>query len=102
MSWLAIVSEFVTVTVTWSVPVQPPALETVTVYVVVPTGETWIEAVVAPLLHKYAVPPEAVNVAVWLEQMVWSGPAEAAIVPDVFIKTSSVAVQPFEPVTVTV
>ena len=43
--------------------VQPSALVTVTVYVVVEFGETVIAAVVSPVLHKYVPPPDAVSVA---------------------------------------
>ena len=52
-----------TVTVTEHVLVQPLALVTVTVYVVVTLGLTVIEAVVADVLHRNDVPPDAVNVA---------------------------------------
>jgi hypothetical protein len=50
-----------TVTVTDAVPVQP-LFVTVTVYVVVTTGLTMIEAVVPPVLHEYVPPPVAVRV----------------------------------------
>jgi hypothetical protein len=43
--------------------VQPCALVTVTVYVVFELGETVIDAVVAPVLHRYVPPPDAVSVA---------------------------------------
>ena len=42
---------------------QPAALVTVTVYVVVAPGVTVIPAVVAPVFHKYVPPPVAVKVA---------------------------------------
>ena len=42
--------------------VQPLALVTVTVYVVVTLGLTEIEAVVAPVLQRNDVPPDAVSV----------------------------------------
>jgi hypothetical protein len=42
--------------------VHPLAFVTVTVYVVVDVGLTVIEAVVAALLHRNDVPPEAVSV----------------------------------------
>jgi hypothetical protein len=42
---------------------HPSALVTVTVYVVFELGETVIAAVVAPVLHKYVAPPDAVSVA---------------------------------------
>ena len=51
-----------TVTVTDAVAVQPAALLTVTVYVVVLAGLTVLFAVVVPLLHAYPVPPLAVRV----------------------------------------
>ena len=53
----------VTVIVVVAVAVQPLTLVTVTVYVVVEAGVTVIAAVIAPVLHTYPVPPEAVNVA---------------------------------------
>ena len=52
-----------TVTVLVQELVQPCALVTVTVYVVFELGETVIAAVVAPVLHKYVPPPDAVSVA---------------------------------------
>ena len=51
-----------TVTVVEHELVQPLALVTVTVYVVVEVGFTVIEAVVAALLHRNDVPPDAVSV----------------------------------------
>ena len=42
--------------------VQPIALVTVTLYVVATDGDTVTDAVVAPLLHTYDTPPEAVRV----------------------------------------
>jgi hypothetical protein len=53
----------VTVTVAEHELLHPFALVTVTVYVVVVVGFTVMEAVVAALLHRNEVPPEAVNVA---------------------------------------
>ena len=50
-----------TVTVTESLSVQPLVV-TVTEYTVVELGLTLILAVVAPVLHKYVSPPEAVSV----------------------------------------
>src|SRR5262245_23800068 len=50
------------VTVTEQELVHPLAFVTVTVYVVVEVGLTVIEAVVAALLHKKDVPPDAVSV----------------------------------------
>jgi hypothetical protein len=51
-----------TVTVAEHELVHPLALVTVTVYVVVVAGLTVIEAVVAALLQRNEVPPDAVNV----------------------------------------
>lgn len=51
-----------TVTVVLAVAVQPKALVTVTVYVVVATGLTVVEDVVAPLVQRYEPPPVADNV----------------------------------------
>src|SRR5690349_7698046 len=51
-----------TVTVVEHELVHPFASVTVTVYVVVVVGLTVIEAVVAALLHKNDVPPDAVSV----------------------------------------
>ncbi len=50
-----------TVTLMLVVSAQVP-LETMTVYDVVLLGATVIGAVVAPVLHEYIVPPEAVSV----------------------------------------
>src|SRR5258706_7708060 len=51
-----------TVTVVEHELVQPLALVTVTVYVVVIVGLTVMDAVVAPVLQRNDVPPDAVNV----------------------------------------
>jgi hypothetical protein len=51
-----------TVTVAVQVPLHPLASVTVTVYVVVALGFTVIDAVVAPVLQRNDVPPEAVSV----------------------------------------
>jgi hypothetical protein len=51
-----------TVTVVVHVPLHPFASVTVTVYVVVEVGLTVIEAVVADVLHRNEVPPDAVSV----------------------------------------
>ena len=51
-----------TVTVFWVLPWQPFASVAVTLYVVVLVGFTVMEAVVAPVLHVYEAPPDAVNV----------------------------------------
>jgi bifunctional ADP-heptose synthase (sugar kinase/adenylyltransferase) len=64
-----------TVIVVEAVAVQPSALVTVTVYVVVVAGETVVAAVLSPLLHTYVAPPEAVSVA----------EAVAQIVPSLFV-----------------
>ena len=52
----------VTVTVVVQVPLHPLASVTVTVYVVVEVGLTVMDAVVAPVLQRNDVPPEAVSV----------------------------------------
>lgn len=67
-------------------------------------GVTVILAVVSPLLHKYVVPPDAVNVALSPVQIVTSSPASAETVSIFTVTvTSSVASQPFKnPVTVNV
>ena len=52
----------VTVIVVVHVPLHPLALVTVTVNVVVTLGVTVIDAVVAPVLQRNDVPPEAVSV----------------------------------------
>jgi hypothetical protein len=49
--------------------VQPPVVP-VTVYTVVPVGETVTFAAVAPVFHEYVVAPLAVIVAVAPEQIV--------------------------------
>ena len=62
-----------TVTVVTADPVQPLAVVPVTVYVVVLSGDTVIEGVVAPLDHTNVVPAiseEAVSVVLSPEQMV--------------------------------
>jgi hypothetical protein len=46
-----------------AVDVHPPLPVTVTVYVVLDTGETVMAAVVAPVLHEYVPPPLAVRLA---------------------------------------
>lgn len=56
--------QLLTVTVTLDDRLQPLALVTVTVYVVLVVGETVMAAVVAPLLHRYVPPPLAVKVVV--------------------------------------
>ena len=53
-----------TVTVAEHELLHPPALVTVTVYVVVAVGFTVMEAVVADVLQRNDVPPVAVSVAV--------------------------------------
>jgi hypothetical protein len=59
-----------TVTV-YGIVVEQLPFETVTVYAVVVIGVTVIEAVVAPLLHKYVPPPVAVSVVDTPEQTVF-------------------------------
>ena len=49
--------------------VHPLAFVTVTEYPVVEEGETMIEEAVAPVFHRYDVPPDAVSVAVSPIQM---------------------------------
>ena len=51
-----------TVTAVDADPVQPAALLTLTVYEVFAVGLTVMAAVVAPVLHKYELPVDAVNV----------------------------------------
>src|ERR1041385_5492265 len=60
---IAQVGAGVTATVVVHTPLHPLASVTVTVYVVVDVGVTVIEAVVAPVLQRNDVPPEAVSVA---------------------------------------
>ena len=64
---------FETVTVADAVAVQPPERVTVTVYVVLTEGLTVMLCVVAVLLHAYAVPAPAVNVALPEGQTVADG-----------------------------
>jgi hypothetical protein len=73
----------------------------VTLYVVVKIGLTTILAVVAPVLHKYVVPPVAVNVVDKPLQIVTGLPALATGIGLTTTTTLSVAVQPVF-VTVTV
>jgi hypothetical protein len=65
-----------TVTITLSEAV-PQELVAVTVKVLVITGLTVMLDVVAPVFHKYVVPPEADNVVEVPEQIVTSEPAFA-------------------------
>jgi len=51
-----------TITVTASVDEHPCEFETVTVYVVVKEGETFIEEEVLAVFHVYKVPPLALSV----------------------------------------
>jgi hypothetical protein len=51
-----------TVTVPDAEAVHPPVSVTVTVYIVVAVGLTLMLVAVAPVFHKYALPPEAVSV----------------------------------------
>jgi hypothetical protein len=73
----------------------------VTLYVVVRLGETTMLAVVSAVLHKYVVPPVAVNVVDKPLQMVTGLPALATGIGLTTTTTLSVAVQPLF-VTVTV
>lgn len=68
------------------------------------TGETDVDAVVAPLLQRYETPPEAVSVALAPYAMVTSKPAFATggDTPAEVTTTASVAVQPAVLVIVTV
>ena len=61
-----------TVTFTVSFAVHFAALLTVTIYDVVVTGDTAITAVVSVVLHKYLMPPEAVNVALLPRMYHWN------------------------------
>jgi hypothetical protein len=96
---MAAVGLLFTVNALLLVAVQPLALVTVTLYA--PAVETVIAAVVAPLLHRYDVPPEAVKLVLLPVQIVFV-PVIAAVG---FVFTVNalllVAVQPFPSVTVT-
>ena len=92
------------VVVSLAVAVQPFAPVTVTVHV--PAVVTVIEAVVAPVLHKYVPPPLAVSVVLGTAQV---SAKPLSLEMDAFgvvlsnvVVTLAVAVQPFAPVTVTV
>ena len=100
-----------TTILTEAVAMQPLALVTVTVYVVLPAGVTVMVAVIAPVLHKYVPPPDAVRVAEDPEQIIPSllvVPDVSAIVMDgvgkglTVIVCEAVAEHPFALVTVTV
>ena len=96
---IAAVGLLFTVNALLLVAVQPLALVTVTLYA--PAVETVIAAVVAPLLHKYEVPPEAVKLVLLPEQIVFV-PVIAAV--GLLFTVSAlllVAVHPFALVTVT-
>ena len=81
------------------VAVHPFALVTVTLYV--PAVPIEIAAVVAPLVHKYEVPPEAVKLVLLPEQIVFV-PVMAAVGFVFTVNTLLlVAVHPFALVTVT-
>lgn len=80
-----------TLTVPLAIAVQLAALLTVTVYVVDEVGLTVIAAVVAVVLHKYDVPPDAVNVVLCpLHIAIEEGVTEA--VGEVFTVTKRLAV----------
>jgi|ERR1041385_1799934 uncharacterized protein (DUF169 family) len=93
-----------TVTVVAHELVQPNAFVTVTVYVVVVVGATVMEAVVAPVLQRKELPPDAVIVA---ESPMQTAGLEGAMLHTGFSFTITVAeqeeVHPLVPlVTVTV
>ncbi len=93
----------VTVTVAEQELLQPLALVTVTVYVVVTVGFTVIDAVVAPVLHRNDVPPDAVSVDEPPTQK--EGLEEAMLHTGAGVTTTIVEqelVQPLASVTVTV
>ena len=92
-----------TVTVCCAVAVQPNALVTVTVYVVVVAGFTEMDAVVcAPTLHKYVPPPVAVSVTA-VPLQVAAGPLIPATGSGFTVNARvAVDVQPAALVTVTV
>jgi hypothetical protein len=75
---------------------------TVTVYVVVATGATVIAAVGAPVFHRYAVPPEAVNVELAPLQVVSVAGVILAVTVVTVTVAAAVAEQPAALVTVTV
>jgi hypothetical protein len=89
----------VTTTVAFTVSEHEP-LETITEYDVVTVGETLTAAVVAPLLHTYAVPPDAVRIADWPEQIVLFV-ALAVILPVAATVMADVEEQPLASVIVT-
>ena len=67
---MAGVGRSLTVIVLVDVALHPLALVTVTVYVAVAVGETEIEVVVAALLQRYDVPPEAESEALAPTQII--------------------------------
>ena len=82
---------------------QPFTSVTVTEYVVVATGETVIEAVVAPVFHTKDVPPLAVSVALCPVQIFTvAGDMDAVESGLTFTVRDAVAVHPLISVTVTV
>ena len=85
-----------------AVEVQPLALVTVTVYVVVVVGFTGIVAVVAPVFHKYVPPPAAVILPLKPLQSVEIPLILAVGVGLTATPLLAVAVQPLALVTVTV
>jgi hypothetical protein len=94
------VGKGLTVKVRLAVAVQPLALVAVTVYV--PAVLTVIAAVVAPVLHRYVDPPEAVKVEDWPAQIT-SVPAILGVGKGLTVKMRLVvAEQPLALVAVTV
>ena len=91
-----------TLTVFDAVAEHPFASVTVTLYVVVADGETVVAAVVAPVLQRYEVPPDAVNVTE-LPAHIVAGPVIVAVA-GAFTETvfDALAEQPLESVTCTV
>lgn len=90
---------FPTVTVATAVPEHPP-LVPVTVYEVVAVGDSVIEFDVAPVDHKYVVPPAAVNVADCPVQIVSEFTVIAKAPPTVIVATAVPEHPPLVPVTV--
>ena len=92
------VGDELTVTVMLAVSEQLPA-ETITEYVVVVTGETVMEEVVAVVFHEYVNPPDAVRTVDCPEQIVLLPETEATGGGATFTVTTAVAVQPLPFVT---
>ncbi|OPZ48624.1 MAG: hypothetical protein BWY95_00681 [Bacteroidetes bacterium ADurb.BinA104] len=79
-----------TITCTEAVEEQLPVVVPVTVYSCVELGETVMLAFVAPVLHKYVLPPAAVNVV--------ELPSQISVVPEIVIfgKVETVTVTSIE------